>query len=97
MASLGFLCLLISFVMYYVAFCSHVATSFSSSPVFGPKLGLYLVTLQSVCFIKCSSVLLLLFVLAVAVALCPELHESASRYSTRSVCYGDILILILCF
>jgi hypothetical protein len=69
--------------MYYVAFCLLVANSFSCSPVLGPKLGLYLVTLQSLCFynvFKCLLLLLLLLllssssVLAVAVALFPGLH-----------------------
>jgi hypothetical protein len=50
---LGSFCLLmcnflLPLVISYKAFCSHVICDFSCSPVFCPRLGLYLISLQSV-------------------------------------------------
>jgi len=78
MVSSGFFCLLVCIfllfsVIYYRAVCLYVATCFFYIPVFCPKLGLYLVLLQSLCLFynlfKCillffsyiSSLLLLFF------------------------------------
>ena len=61
MVSLSFFCLLVcSFSVFSVichgVFRLYVATDFFCSPVVCPKLGLYLVPLQSVCFIFFPSV-----------------------------------------
>ena len=53
---------LVVLVIYYRTFCLYVATSFFCIIVFYPKLGLYLVLLDSLClFYDLSKCILLLF------------------------------------